>query len=381
MQSLESIKNKRLCIACKSAIHPEATLCPFCKTAQGASRLQSIGDFFKWVGGITAVLSMIITMGQVGKIYQNMQDKEKTVSEFIKIGNLQRDRGNYSAAWDSYAEAITLNPGSRHARDERVQLAMLWMRKTRGTEKKLNFSEIADRLSPVLFRGVTLSKGKKAADYIAHLGWAMYLKSQDGNARRIDVQPYFDWAIKEDPQNAYAHAMLGFWMLFRRQPLTEVKPHFEIALASIAPTDKAEIRDLQISALLNSGGRDIESETLRVTDELYRQGETLSIGNRRQVLNIYERNWRPKDWKMLSTALSPEVHLKMLSILSKGQNRPVGPKLNLHFVEARLLQTQGESQKALEIYQSIQGFFGGKGQSSSLLQKTEAAIVELTNTP
>ncbi|VAX28092.1 hypothetical protein MNBD_NITROSPIRAE01-2316 [hydrothermal vent metagenome] len=98
MQSLESTKDKRLCISCKNAIHPEATLCPFCKTAQGASRWQSIGNLLKWIGGISAVFSLIITMIQVSGLYQNMQDKEKTVAEFIKIGNLQRDRGNYSAA-------------------------------------------------------------------------------------------------------------------------------------------------------------------------------------------------------------------------------------------------------------------------------------------
>ncbi|NOY58194.1 MAG: hypothetical protein GXO75_04550, partial [Calditrichaeota bacterium] len=224
------------------------------------------------------------------------------------------------------------------------QLAMLWMRKIRSTEKSLSFSEIADRLSPVLFRGVTFSKGKKAADYIAHLGWAMYLKHRDGSANPGEVQPYFDWAIKKDPKNAYAHAMLGFWMLFRRQPLAEVKPHFEIALASVdvEAATRPDIRDLQLSALLNSGGRVVEAETLRVADEVRREAQVLSREKNRQILQIYEMNWKPERWEIVGTILSPEAHLGLLKFLLEGQTPSEGKILLHRFIEARLYQMQRE---------------------------------------
>ncbi len=376
MQPDESKMHPPLCIACKSTIHPEATVCPACKTAQTTSRWTEIGSFLKWIGGISAVLSLILTMGQVSKIYQNMQDKEKIVSEFIKIGNLQRDRGNYAAAWDSYAEAITLNPGSHHARDERVQLAMSWMRQMRGAEKNLSFSEIADRLSPVLFRGITLSEGEMAADYIAHLGWATYLKFRDGNASSDEVGAYFDWAISEDPQNAYAHAMLGFWKLLRRNALEDVKSHFKIALASVEAAKKGEIRDLQLSALLNAGGREVEAETLQVADEMRKQGEVISRVKKRQILQIYGFSWKAKPWKTLSAALTPEAHLALLPFLFEGQ-KPSEKKLWLSLIEAHLYQKQGKSSKALAMYQSIQKSLAGTGNQNSLLKETKAAIAAL----
>lgn len=381
MQTPEPTKNDRLCIACKSPLHLEASICPLCKTAQKTSRWQGIGNFLKWIGGISAVFSLIIAMVQVSSIYQNMQNKEKVVSEFIKIGNLQRDRGNYSAAWDSYAEAIMLNPGSHHARDERVELAMLWMRKIRSTEKSLSFSEIADRLSPVLFRGVTFSKGKEAADYIAHLGWASYLKFRDGSANPGDVQPYFDWAIAEDPQNAYAHAMLGFWMLFQRKPLSDAAPHFKIALASVDTAARSDIRDLQLSALLNTGGQEIEIETLRVADEMRRKGETISMRNKSRILQIYEMYWEAEPWKILSAALSAETHLQLLLFLFEERD-PSEKRPKHGLIEAHLYRALGKPSKALAIYQSIQQFLiTNNAYGSRLLEETEAAIAALTTQP
>ncbi len=381
MQIPQTDKMDRLCIACKSALHPKAVICPLCKTAQKPGRWKSLGDFLKWVGGITAVLSLIITLGQVSSIYTNLREKQQTVSELIQIGNLQRDRGNYAAAWDSYAEAITLDPGNRAARDERVQLAMLWMRKIRSTEKNTRFSEIADQLSPLLFRGATFSKGKEAADYIAHLGWAMYLKYRDGRASPGEVRAYYDWALSEDPQNAYAHAMLGFWILFQRGPLLDAKSHFKIALSSVDITARPEIRDLQLSALLNSGGRAGEAETLRVADEMRRAGDAISMRNKDRILQIYEMNWEAERWKTLSPALAAEAHLQLLLFLFV-EHDPSEKRPKHGLIEAHLYRALGKPAKALAIYQSIQQFLiANNAYGSRLLEETEAAIAALTAQP
>ena len=80
-----SVKSdSKACIACFEAIHAEARLCPHCRSPQKVRKWQAAGSFLKWVGGITAVISLVIGTYRINELYQSWRERAETVQEFLR---------------------------------------------------------------------------------------------------------------------------------------------------------------------------------------------------------------------------------------------------------------------------------------------------------
>ena len=131
----------------------------------------------KVIGGASAVISLLLALNQATGLLQAFRIHQKEFSDAMKIGQQQQERGDYAAAFQSFKQASELDPVDRKAQSLEAQAAMLWIENAHIDEGQ-TFSGIVVPLLPVLDKALTHTKGEKAADLVAHIGWANFSSQQ-----------------------------------------------------------------------------------------------------------------------------------------------------------------------------------------------------------
>jgi tetratricopeptide (TPR) repeat protein len=260
---------------------------------------------------------------------------------------MQADAGDYAGSWKLFEQALVLEPGSRVARSGQVRLAMEWLRHIRTTGQQ-TFTEIVAKLLPVLYRGAATATGVQAADLLAHIGWANYLKYQEG-IRGMEIDGQFKQALKVDPDNLYAHAMWGHWILWQRGSLDEANSHFSAALKS--GRDNGYVRLLKLSALLNTSERGYHPEILRLLNEMRQNHDTIELWLRGRIVNEIYYVHTGKEMDQLLASIPAKDNLETLRWLT--QEIEIDQKVFLRIILARLTEATGDFHGALSLYQSL----------------------------
>jgi hypothetical protein len=247
-----------------------------------------------------------------------------TAEDLARQAQLQEGAGDYRAAWDRYAGGLAMCPSSRAVARGQEQLAMDWLDNIRVTEGRETFTDIANKVQPTLAAAAVAADGRRAADALAHLGWADFLRSRDGAAGLYPVR-YYERAIQRDPQNPYAHAMWGHYILQRGGSLKEANEHFAQALAS--PLARTYVRRMQIAALLWVRDPDLENEVIRVVNDMRLHGETFPSAQdetpRWRIWDIYrDRLIDGRDKAGFLAALPRQDHLTTFRWLFPDQDIP-----------------------------------------------------------
>jgi hypothetical protein len=148
----------------------------------------------KWVGGVAAILSLIFALHQATQLVSDVREQRRQITELYNVGKLQHSAADYEGAWTSFERALkTAEAGGKLAkltgqlsketialREAQEDLAMEWLENVSASRGQ-TFSDIVDKLVPVLSRGLARSSGARKADILAHLGWANFLRWRDGN--------------------------------------------------------------------------------------------------------------------------------------------------------------------------------------------------------
>src|SRR6476646_1921308 len=222
----------------------------------------SPGDsVMKWVTRGSAVIALLFAVIQLVRLVSAPRDRERQISELTRVEAMQAQAGDYPGAWASLDQALKIAESggmlskltgqlSRDAQTLRVtqeDLAMAWVEKLRHGEGK-TFSEVAEKLTPVMTRGATNATGPRKADLVAHLGWASYLESRDAQPSP-DAMAQYRAALAVDPANPYAHAFLGHFLEQQKAPMDKVMSEF--AAARAANRAQPYVRRLQLAAIDN----------------------------------------------------------------------------------------------------------------------------------
>jgi hypothetical protein len=262
----------RRCNACYEIIHPAAHICPHCRSAQAKSRWATIGSVLKWIGSITAVLSLIFAMVQLRTIVADKVNRDRAIFELLAAARFQAEAQDLEGAWNLAGQAMALNSTSPQARSLQVELALQRLRKTIHYTTSINEADLRHMI-PILHRGVIAGTNRQQADVLAHLARANELLHPN-----IDVDLYYERALAKDPDNVYANAWYGCWLMkpnvwksdHRQRALLAI-PHLRQALSS--GRESVMARTLQIDCL--NGYRDLEELQPEVGIELLTIGSAL----------------------------------------------------------------------------------------------------------
>ena len=150
------------CVACLEPIRAGARRCPHCQASQYPQRWKVIGDALKWIGGVTALLSLFLVAQQVNNVVSTWTDRQEAGAALIMASDLQASAGDYAGAWGLLDQAVAIEPGSTRVQAHRVDLAMLWVRNITKTGDQ-TFGEIVNPLLPSLYLGAVRSGSSERA--------------------------------------------------------------------------------------------------------------------------------------------------------------------------------------------------------------------------
>ncbi len=343
------------------------------ETTSGKSTLATA---LKWIGSVAAVVSLLLGLNQVTGLWQKFRIHHTEFSQAMKAGELQQQRGDYPAAFDSFKHAVELDPIDRSAQKHEAQAAMLWLENVHAQNQ--SFTEIANQLLPVLDKSLTNSKGQEAADLLGHIGWANFLRTRDGSGSAGDlVAKSYEDAIKIDPENVYAHAMWAHWILWQNKSQQEAKQHFAAALNS--GRVRPYVRSLQLSGYSNVTNVENRAELLRVANEMRRQGEALGPDQKSRVFEQvfwFQLN-DPTGLAKVLRGESPEDVLATYDWLGSGRSDG-DLRMQREFIHAFSLEVAGQSAEALSAYKSLQQQLG-KSSPYSLSVAVNNAVKRLSD--
>jgi hypothetical protein len=303
---------------------------------------------------------------------QQLRVHQKEFSEAMTSGDQELQRGDHAAAFRSFKRAAEFDPVDRRAQTQETKAAMLWL-ETVHAQQDHSFTDVANQLLPVLDSALANAKGPVAGDILAHVAWANFLRYREGRREGINVDDNLKAALAADPNNVYAHAMSGFWILWQGGgDLRSAESHFSAALAT--GRERPYVRLLQLSALTN---RD-DVEALRVANDMRKAGETIDSPLRGRIFwGAFTSRLHSRDRLVASlSVLSPQDTEATYDWLDNGPADDV-KRSSRAFVEANLSEVQGRREEALTQYQALQKQL--RHTSIALASAVDASVERLSH--
>jgi hypothetical protein len=238
---------------------------------------------------------------------------EPRVATLLTAAEAQQRRNQYSEALTTLAEARALAPSAPEVRQAQEDVAMEWIRDVRVQNGSSSFGEAIKPALAVIDASLASATGVRRADLLAHSGWATFLMWRDGD-RRLNPTDWYRDALKLDPENPYANAMLAHWTTFQDDDVPGAVTLFATALRSGRATEA--IRTLQWAAYSNSQTSAANAERVRLADAMRRNGEAM---NMRQAQSLWGPYFfalpagRQDDREVLLAALPPDDHISTLA--------------------------------------------------------------------
>ena len=320
------------------------------KTESNPPAKESKGAFLKGVGAVAAVVSLLLAINQFTGVLQNLRVHHKEFSDPMNSGEQQMQREDYAAAFKSFKRAMDLDPIDKGAQQKQTEAAMFWLENVHANDKQ-SFTDVANQLMPVLDSSLTKAKGQLAGDIMAHIAWANFLKYRDGQREGVNVDGNLKAALTADPNNVYAHAMSGHWLLWDGNDLNAAETHFRTALAT--GRVHGYVRDLQLAALENHDAPENDRELLRVSDEMRKAGETLTPRHRHDIFwKVFTANMHSPEFPNILKVLPPSDTVATYDWLDDWE-AGTGKTSARAFMLADLKEVGGDRAGALADYQTL----------------------------
>ena len=347
----------------------------------------------KWVTRGTAVLALLFAVIQLVRLVSDTRDRERQIGELARVEEIQAQAGDYPGAWATLDQALKiaesggmlskltgqLSADARKVRAAQEDLAMVWVENLSHGEGK-TFSEVAEKLTPVMTRGAANATGARKADLLAHLGWASYLESRDARPSP-DAMSQYRAALAVDAGNPYAHAFLGHFLEQQHEPMDKVMAEFASALA--ANRARPFVRRLQLAAVSNRAW-DGYPMLVAVVNDMRKHSEMIDDDTRHDLYGAYTFACGFKqdadDMKAILDVTPAAEQLTTFQALFYDASRPTGdgePRTSLDACLATLQEAAGHRDEALKTWQALHQTVSGH-DVNGLAARSDAAIKRLT---
>ena len=352
------------CVACREAIHVEASVCPHCGSPQHVSYRKRLADALKWAGGVVTVISLIVGAITLASYYQDWRDRNSAVEELVAASSWLVRTRHYSQAWRALGDAIELNPGSANARRDQFDLALVWVREF--SRRTADTAAVLDEISTVLYKGLANASPDEVATILAHIAWTQIRRDQAGLNQTAEIEPLFEEALSASPDNSYANAMFAAWQLRQNharlttEQIKAVGARFDKALQP--GESQPFVRELQIVYLTEAatGGdsardRALLEAMIHVFESIKRRAEPKpTLRQTRQFLEAYGVLGRAHQVEASLDALPPGDHLALLDWLVEDLDVDSWSRQSisqLEYTRARLQEKLGNETLALASYE------------------------------
>ncbi len=328
---------------------------------------------FKWIAGITAVISLVIGVHQLVTLGGASRQRRRQVAELLSTESVQRSSGDFAGAWTSLDKAIQIDNSNSQARREQEDLAMAWLDADRPIGENQKFSDLVEKVAPAVSRAAASEDRSRKADAFAHLGWADFLRSRDG-VGGLKPEDSYRKALEEDPNNVYANAMLGHLTLWKGRKLDDARRYFATALAT--GRVREFVRRLQLSALFNYHEEELENEAVRVANEMRKGSEKLNERARSNLFSVYyDRIAAPRPKPDFLAVVPPAEHLATVQWLFADASLGDDKKLQREYWLAILEEASGHPAEALQRFRLLRSKLP-RG-ASRMSESVDAAIQRL----
>jgi tetratricopeptide (TPR) repeat protein len=350
------------------------------KIAQGAKREWPV--VMGWVGGITALIGLFASLAGGVAWFVNHHKQNAETQAKMALAEAQAKQGEYQASLDSDGEILKSDPLYRPALDQQLNTAMLWVEDFKvSVREDQNAADLAgralDQILPILDAGLTRSKGLRAADIQAHIGWAHWLNQhiaerEFGTAAETNLRA----ALATDPTNVYANAMLGNWMLQNGGSFPEAMQHFDAAIA----TGKARplVRSLQLSGLIYLDRKGARAALVKAVNDMRKSGEPLDQSLKKRIVGFCFDTLVGDygELKESLTAAPPDEIWKTYLWLDNMPEDAQDLSATNDFISANLLELAGKREESLGKYRLLQQRLAN--QPGSLKNAVDAAIARVS---
>jgi hypothetical protein len=282
--------------------------------------------------------------------------------------------GQCQGTWQARARTLAAEPGNATALDAQADCGMVLVAHARTTGNEARFRDVVDPITPVLYQALETARGARAADLLAHLGWADFLRSKDG-VGGLRPESFYRRALEQDPNNPYANAMWGHWILWQRGALAE-------ALASAR--EREYVRWLQLAALMLFSDAPLEFEAVRVANEMRGNGEPVPTNDAEQ--RVWSKYWSLYSHHLLGgtqqaaflAILPPAEHLATFRWLFPESQMPAN-KLHVWVLFLATFQERnGERLAARANYAWLRTALRSERASGRVLDQTEEGLRRLS---
>jgi hypothetical protein len=303
---------------------------------------------------VIACVTAAIFLAALSIWYRADSNKPSSVDPRLATAQTQTELEEYRSAFHTYGDVLKTNPSAREVMDLQADSAMAWLRDFRVTISEGQKAEeiagppLADIMT-VLEAALARSggSGTRAGDILAHLGWAHWLnqhiaQKEFGPAAERTLRQ----ALKVDPANGFAHAMLGNWLLQNHGDTGEALRHFDAAEKTSVP--RPLLRQMQLGGMIYHSDPEIPAAVMRVANRMRIDGEPLDRRTRSRVLTYFRPGNGDELQKML-TAVSPTDAWATFLWLDEASHRDTGTHddLRRQFIHARTLEVGGKTPEAL----------------------------------
>jgi tetratricopeptide (TPR) repeat protein len=336
-----------------------------------------------WIAAATITALLVLAASRMGlEPWGASHERRLQVTQLLHTAGTQAEQAEYESAFDSYQQILRLDSSNRAAQERQVDAAMRWLENfhvlvSEGQRPEEVAAPQLVQLKGVLEAGLARTSGKdtRAADILAHLGWAHFMNEKIALREFGYAERYFRQALAIAPPNVYANAFLGNWLLQAGGDRAEALSHFQTALAT--NRERSLVRSLQIGGLDHNDAPGMRSELVRVLNEMRVNREPLDTALQHRLSYLFSSTLSTADeWHEVLTAVPLEDAWKTYLWLNAVGSRDAD--LERDFVHANLTEISGDRARALAEFKTLAVALRAQHLNGRITDYTAAAIKRLS---
>lgn len=341
-----------------------------------------------WLGLAGALALLVLLAAQFGLgPWHAARERSLQVARLLGTAQTHVRETEYESAFQSYQQALALDPNNAAALDGQVDAGMLWLEHFQvltpeGQKAEDIAAPLLAQLNTVLTAGLarTNGKDKRAADILAHLGWLHWMNEKMAFKEFGNAERYFAQSLAVDPTNVYAHAFWGNWLLQTRGNAAQALQHIASALAT--NTQRPLVRSMQLGGLLGNDEPGMHAAFVQALNQVRANNEPLEANIRERVSYLYSPTLNnTAELRETLAALPFDDAWKTFLWLDPDHAVEARPPVLEDFVHASLKEISGDQAGALREFKLLTKVLQKQHYNGRIAGETSGAIQRLSRTP